>query len=43
MFVALTEDFVSALWLGYENGENPDAIRNASSSEIWKKCFREFC
>ncbi len=42
MFVALTEDFVSALWLGYENGENPDAIRNASSSEIWKNVFGNF-
>ena len=35
-FVGLTPDCVSALWVGYPNSQNSEAIRNASSSKIWK-------
>ncbi len=38
-FVGLTPDFVSALWIGYPEGENAAAIRNASSARIWYNVF----
>lgn len=34
-FVGLTPDYVSALWVGYPEGENPGAIRNSNSAKIW--------
>ncbi len=42
LFVGLTEDYVSAVWTGYENGTNQSAIKNASSSRIWKNVFGEY-
>jgi len=42
LFVGLTEDFVSAVWTGYENAENPYALRYASSAQIWKNVFGNF-
>lgn len=41
-FVGLTEDFVSAIWIGYENGTNSYAIKNTNSALVWKKVFGEF-
>ncbi len=38
-FVGLTPDFVSALWVGYPNGENISAIKNAVSAKIWLNVF----
>jgi len=39
-FVGLTEDFVSAIWLGYDyNGSIPEGI---SSATVWKKIFAEY-
>ena len=38
-FVGLTPDFVSALWVGYSNGTNADAIRNSNSASIWFRVF----
>ena len=38
-FVGLTPDFVSAMWVGYPEGENPDAIEGASSAKIWYNVF----
>lgn len=42
LFVGLTEDFVSAIWTGYENGINSYAIENASSSGIWRNVFGNY-
>lgn len=42
LFVGLTEDYVSAIWTGYENGTNSYAIKNASSSRIWKNVFGNY-
>jgi len=41
-FIGLTPDFVSGVWIGYENGENPEAIENASSAKIWYNVFGKF-
>lgn len=39
-FVGLTEDFVSAIWIGYDyNGSIPEGI---SSANVWKKIFAEY-
>lgn len=42
VFAGLTEDFVSAIWIGYEHGENPYALQYSSSAEIWKNVFGNF-
>jgi penicillin-binding protein 1A len=42
LFAGLTEDFVSAVWTGYENAENPYALSGVSSADIWKNVFGEF-
>lgn len=41
-FVGITPDFVSGVWLGYENGENPQAIENANSASLWYSIFGEY-
>ncbi|MBP1564647.1 MAG: transglycosylase domain-containing protein [Oscillospiraceae bacterium] len=41
-FIGLTPDFVSGVWIGYENGTNPEAIENANSAGIWYNIFGEF-
>lgn len=41
-FVGLTEDFVSAIWIGYENGMNSYAIQNTNSASVWKNVFGDF-
>jgi len=42
IFAGLTEDYVSAVWTGYENGTNSSALKNASSSLIWKNVFGNY-
>ncbi len=42
LFAGLTEDYVSAVWAGYENGINSSALKNASSSRIWKNVFGNY-
>lgn len=42
LFVGLTEDYVSALWTGYEHGTNSYALKEASSSAIWKNVFGNY-
>ncbi len=42
LFAGLTEDYVSAVWIGYEHGTNSEALKNASSSEIWKNVFGNY-
>ena len=41
LFAGLTEDYVSAVWTGYENASS-SALRNVSSSEIWKNVFGNY-
>lgn len=41
-FIGLTEDFVSGIWIGYETGENPYAIKNTKAATIWKNVFGNF-
>lgn len=41
-FVGLTPDFAAGIWIGYQNGENPEAIENANSARIWYSIFGEF-
>ncbi|MBE6853892.1 MAG: hypothetical protein E7505_10570 [Ruminococcus sp.] len=41
-FIGLTEDFVSGIWIGYPNGENPEAIQNTKSATVWKNVFGNF-
>lgn len=42
LFAGLTEDYVSAVWTGYEHGTNSYALKNSSSSAIWKNVFGNF-
>lgn len=41
-FVGMTPDYVSAMWIGYDQGENQDAIRCSSSARIWKDVFGNY-
>ena len=41
-FVGLTPDYVSAMWVGYEYGENPWAIEGVNSAGLWKSVFGEY-
>lgn len=41
-FIGLTEDFVSGIWIGYANGENPYAIKNTKAATVWKNVFGDF-
>ncbi len=42
LFIGLTPDFISSVWVGYENGENPDAVQKTSSAQIWKNIFGDY-
>ncbi len=41
-FIGLTEDFVSAIWIGYENGNNSYALSQTNSPQVWKNVFGDF-
>lgn len=41
-FVGLTPDYVSALWIGYDVGENWRAIEGSNSAAIWKNVFGNY-
>lgn len=42
LFAGLTEDYVSSVWIGYDNGINSQALKDASSPEIWKNVFGNY-
>lgn len=41
-FIGLTPDFVSGIWIGYENGTNPQAIENSNSAMVWYNVFGKY-
>ena len=41
-FIGLTPDFVSGVWIGYEDGSNPEAIENSNSALVWYNVFGKF-
>ena len=41
LFAGLTEDYVSAVWAGYENSSSP-ALHNVSAAAIWKNIFGNY-
>jgi len=42
LFAGLTPDFVSALWIGYENSINSSAVRSINSAGTWKEIIGEY-
>lgn len=42
LFAGLTEDYVSALWIGFENSSSPDTIRSLNSGAVWKEVFGNY-
>ncbi|MDO5560297.1 MAG: transglycosylase domain-containing protein [Oscillospiraceae bacterium] len=38
-FVGLTPDYLSAIWVGYSNGDNSYAIEAQNSARIWTRVF----
>ncbi len=41
-FVGLTPDYISAMWIGYDEGENSWAIEAVNSAGLWKTVFGEY-
>lgn len=41
-FIGLTPDFAAGIWIGYQDGKNPEAIENANSARIWYNVFGEY-
>ncbi|MCQ2465818.1 MAG: hypothetical protein MJ095_09570 [Oscillospiraceae bacterium] len=39
LFVGMTPDYLSAVWIGYDKGENEWAIERANSAGIWRSVF----
>lgn len=42
LFAGLTEDYVSAIWIGFENSSSPDTIRSLNSGAVWKEVFGSY-
>ena len=42
LFAGLTEDYVSAIWIGFENSSSPDTIRSLNSGAVWKEVFGDY-
>ncbi len=42
LFAGLTEDYVSAIWIGFENSSSPDTIRSLNSGAVWKEVFGNY-
>lgn len=41
-FVGMTPDYLSALWVGYDSGENRWVIESTNSARIWKNVFGDY-
>ena len=41
-FIGMTPDYLSALWVGYDSGENRWAIEGLDSARIWKNVFGDY-
>ena len=42
MFIGMTPDFISSVWIGYENGVNQHALQSISSAQTWKDIFGDY-